>query len=170
MPYISNDDCDNQYANIPSQNWATDLTIPPLPPLLPRDAKPKFLIPRPPTLPPNAFRSISNSAFLQVMTAASAFNKQDYTESPFRPCHLFFYGSLMDPEILQAVLGLPEIPAVRCGSITGSSVKTRGIYPALVRDKNGKVSGTLWGVASEVQFLRLAEYETSVRGVNAMLN
>ena len=45
-----------------------------------------------------------------------------------------------------------------------------GIYPALVRDKNGKVSGTLWGVTSEAQFLRLAEYETSVRGVNVMLN
>jgi hypothetical protein len=97
MPYTSNNDCDNQYANIPSQNWATDLTMPPLPPPLPRSAKPKSLIPRPPTLPPNAFRSISNSAFLQVMTAANAFNKQDYTESPFRPCHLFFYSSLVDP-------------------------------------------------------------------------
>ena len=68
----------------------------------------------------------------------------------------------MDPEVLQAVLGLPEIPAVKCGSITGFSVKMWGIYPALVQDENGKVSRTLWGVTSKAQFLRLAEYETSV--------
>ncbi|OCK98294.1 uncharacterized protein K441DRAFT_543483 [Cenococcum geophilum 1.58] len=162
MPYTPNNDCDNQCANIPFQNWATDLAIPPTPPPLPRSAKPKSLIPQPPTLPPNAFRSISNSAFLQVITAANASNKQDYTKSPFRPCHLFFYGSLMDPEVLQAVLGLPEIPAVKCASITGFSMKMWGVYPALVRDGNGKVFRTLWGVTSKAQFLRLAEYETSV--------
>jgi hypothetical protein len=67
----------------------------------------------------------------------------------------------MDPEVLQAVLELPEIPTVKRASITGFSVKMLGIYPVLVLDKDGKVSGILWEVASEAQFLRLVEYETS---------
>jgi gamma-glutamylcyclotransferase (GGCT)/AIG2-like uncharacterized protein YtfP len=164
MSHTSNNNPGNQYGNDPSINPETGPVTPPPPPPLPKSPKPKSPIPQPPPLPPNAFPTISNSDFLRVMIAADApgSNKSDYSESPFRPCHMFFYGSLMDPEVLQAILELPELPTVRRSSITGFSVKMWGIYPALVRDKNGKVSGTVWEVTSEAQFLRLAAYETSV--------
>lgn len=97
-----------------------------------------------------------------VATNTPGPNQADYTEPRFQPCHMFFYGSLMDPEVLQAILGLPELPTIRRGSITGFSIKMRGIYPALIRNKNGRVSGTVWEVISEAQFLRLAAYETCV--------
>ncbi|KAF2191166.1 hypothetical protein K469DRAFT_732652 [Zopfia rhizophila CBS 207.26] len=81
---------------------------------------------------------------------------------PLPPNALLTISSLIDPEVLQAILELPEPPPVRRASITGFSVKMWGIYPALVRDENGKVSGTVWEVISKAQFLRLAAYETSV--------
>lgn len=67
----------------------------------------------------------------------------------------------MDPEVLQAVLGLPELPVVESGSVCGFSTKMWGIYPALIPHEGGRVSGSMWGVNSEAQFLRLKEYETS---------
>jgi hypothetical protein len=67
----------------------------------------------------------------------------------------------MDPEVLQAVLGLPETPIVANGWVTGFAVKMWGIYPALVPHEGGKVSGSTWRINSESQFLRLKDYETS---------
>lgn len=95
------------------------------------------------------------------MTAPNAPSMPDYAESPFRPCHMFFYGSLMDPGFLQAILELSETPTMKRASITGFSVKMWGIYPALIPDKDGKVSGMVWEMSSEAQFLELARYETS---------
>ena len=37
-----------------------------------------------------------------------------------------------------------------------------GIYPALIRNESGRVTGTVWAVATEAQFLRLTAYERSV--------
>ncbi|CAN9223335.1 unnamed protein product [Alternaria alternata] len=66
---------------------------------------------------------------------------------PFQPFQMFFYGSLMDPEVLQAILDLPELPTTRPATISGFSIKI--------------ATGTLWKVTSEVQFDRLAAYETA---------
>ncbi|KAF4635697.1 hypothetical protein G7Y89_g2384 [Cudoniella acicularis] len=79
---------------------------------------------------------------------------------PFTPCHMFFYGSLMDTEVLQSVLGLPDRPAIVKGEIKGFSMKMWGIYPTIIRSEEGKISGTVWKVDSESEFLRLQDYET----------
>lgn len=68
----------------------------------------------------------------------------------------------MDPEVLQAVLGLREVPNVQEGCIEGFMMKMWGIYPTLLPHEGGKVFGTAWKVDSLSQFLRLKEYETSV--------
>ncbi|KAH9219520.1 hypothetical protein DL95DRAFT_457194 [Leptodontidium sp. 2 PMI_412] len=83
-----------------------------------------------------------------------------------RPIHsrhvMFFYGSLMDAEILQSVLGLPDVPQMSKGEIKGFSMKIWGIYPTILRNTQGTISGTIWKVDSESHFLRLHEYETGV--------
>lgn len=152
---------DNDPSAIPATSSVTP--PPPPPPPLPKSATPESRIPPPPPLPPHAFPPIRNSDFLRVMIAAGApaYKKPEYSATAFQPCHMFFYGSLMDPDVLQAILGLPELPTVRRASVTGFSIKMWGIYPALVRDENGKVEGTIWGCFSPAQFLKLAEYETS---------
>lgn len=44
----------------------------------------------------------------------------------------------MDPEVLQAVLSLPIIPAVKRGSLTEFSMKMWGIYPTIIRGGAGR--------------------------------
>ncbi|KAF2745036.1 hypothetical protein M011DRAFT_448456 [Sporormia fimetaria CBS 119925] len=82
---------------------------------------------------------------------------------PFEPCYMFFYGSLMDPEVLQAVLGLKELPTMRKGTISGLQPMMWGPYPTLVRTTGvgEKVSGMAWECTSEVHFRKLEAYETS---------
>jgi hypothetical protein len=82
----------------------------------------------------------------------------------WRPRVFFFYGSPVDPEVLQAVLGLPELPTVSTGCVKGFRVKMWGIYPALVPAKEGedsKVMGIFWTIHRLEYQKRLAEYETS---------
>jgi len=85
---------------------------------------------------------------------------------PFSPCFFFFfYGSLMDPEVLQTVLSLAQTPTVEKASVAGFSMKMWGIYPTLIRSAAGvggeeKISGTVWKVEEEAHFLRLSAYET----------
>jgi len=67
----------------------------------------------------------------------------------------------MDPEVLQAILDLPSALVVKKGFITGFSLKMWGIYPTIIQNGTGKVSGTVWEVHEEAHFLRLWEYETS---------
>jgi gamma-glutamylcyclotransferase (GGCT)/AIG2-like uncharacterized protein YtfP len=80
---------------------------------------------------------------------------------PLFPCYMFFYGSLMDADVLRAITGLPEAPLVKKGTITGFAIKMWGIYPALVTCSTGKINGTVWEVTSKAQFRRLTAYETS---------
>lgn len=80
---------------------------------------------------------------------------------PFQPFYMFFSGSLMDTEVLQTVLNLPELPTTRPATISGYHVKMRGIYPTLIASPSGRVSGTVWKVTSEAQFDRLTAYETA---------
>ena len=74
---------------------------------------------------------------------------------------MFLYGSLMDPEVLQAVLNLPKLPTTRPATIFGFKVRMWSMYPALIPgDGDGKVSGVMWKVEEEEHFKRLQEYET----------
>jgi gamma-glutamylcyclotransferase (GGCT)/AIG2-like uncharacterized protein YtfP len=74
---------------------------------------------------------------------------------------MFFYGSLMDSEVIQAILKLEDLPLTTAATISGFKIKMWGIYPALVPDTSGLVTGTIWKVDSEEHFDRLAAYETS---------
>ncbi|KAF2112238.1 hypothetical protein BDV96DRAFT_498039 [Lophiotrema nucula] len=83
-----------------------------------------------------------------------------HTEVPLVPFYMFFYGSLQDPEVLQAVLSLVSPPTVTPASIEGFAIRMWGIYPALIPCPNSIITGTAWEVTSQVHFARLAEYET----------
>jgi hypothetical protein len=99
-------------------------TIPPPPSLPPIDpAKPSVISIPKPELPP-----VSPGAFDE-----SVIDKEHYVrlkladtgprEKPFEPCHMFFYGSLMDPEVLQTVLRLPDLPTTTPAIIDGYKIK-----------------------------------------------
>lgn len=92
----------------------------------------------------------------------SSFTPRKIADTHFHtPCHLFVYGTLMDPEVLQTILSLQETPTFEEGWIAGFRIKMWGIYPALVPCDEGRVSGMACRVETEEQFQRLAEYETS---------
>lgn len=123
------------------------------------------VIPPAPPLPPNSktnsFRSTISVRTKKLELETRLDSAPKGAEPPFEPCPLFFYGSLMNPEVLQAVLELPEAPIVESGSVCGFSIKMWGIYPALIPHEGGRVSGSMWRVNTELHFLRLKEYEAS---------
>ncbi|KFY75824.1 hypothetical protein V499_04221 [Pseudogymnoascus sp. VKM F-103] len=123
------------------------------------------VIPSPPPLPPNpkanSLRSTISVRSKKLEPATRPVFASKDAERPFEPCPFFFYGSLMDPEVLQAVLELPEAPIFESGSVCGFSMKMWGMYPALIPHEGGRVSGSMWRVNTESHFLRLKEYETS---------
>jgi gamma-glutamylcyclotransferase (GGCT)/AIG2-like uncharacterized protein YtfP len=131
---------------------------PPPPPLLPvrhsRRSKPAISAP----LLFNARNDVV--ADESPESRVDAFERAEKNDEPFQPCHMFFYGSLMDPEVIQAVLGLPEIPIVSPATLSGFTVRMWGIYPALVADRPGQVTGCIWEVNDEDHFNSLAAYET----------
>jgi gamma-glutamylcyclotransferase (GGCT)/AIG2-like uncharacterized protein YtfP len=120
-------------------------------------------IPPPPPLPPLASRTVRPSTQGEAEFTVENQAKQvaGLAEAPFEPCFFFFYGSLMDPEVLQTILKLPEAPVALEGSVTGFAVKMWGIYPTLIPCAGGKVLGRAWRVNERSQFLRLQAYETS---------
>ncbi|KAG6355293.1 hypothetical protein INS49_003254 [Diaporthe citri] len=81
-------------------------------------------------------------------------------ELPFKLCHVFFYGSLMDAQILQTVAKLANPPPIRNGIVRGFKIKMWGIYPTVVPDKRGVVTGTVWHTDDASHPLHLQEYET----------
>ncbi|KAF2867002.1 hypothetical protein BDV95DRAFT_631464 [Massariosphaeria phaeospora] len=116
MSHPSNDvSSDLQPGNGASTKSGSLSVIPPPPPP-PKPGKTRRFVPRSPALQENAFSTIRNSNFLRVMTAMNAPESiPDRPESPrpFQPCHMFFYGTLMDTEVLQTILQLTELPVVR---------------------------------------------------------
>lgn len=146
------------------QNRSPNSTkTPPSPPPLP----PSFVrndvgsIPKPPPLPPK-FETVATKIFgLDDGFKAAAEKTMFQTLKDFHPAFFFFYGSLMDSEVLQHVLNLDELPRVETATIKNFRVKMWGIYPALVPAFGSTVSGTTWQVASIDEFVKLARYETS---------
>ncbi|KAF2437181.1 hypothetical protein EJ08DRAFT_655313 [Tothia fuscella] len=81
-------------------------------------------------------------------------------EPGFQPGYMLFYGSLMDPEVLEFIAELEEPPILLQGSVFGFSMKVWTQHPALIPHEGGKVIGRAWKVETEEQFQRLAHYET----------
>ncbi|PVI03637.1 hypothetical protein DM02DRAFT_625690 [Periconia macrospinosa] len=96
-------------------------------------------------------------------------NPNEKAEPPsFTPHYMFFYGSLMDPDVLRTIANLPSPPTTKKGSIKGFTMKMWSVYPTLIPTTNSNnteevptIPGVLWKVETEEQFQRLAAYETS---------
>lgn len=74
----------------------------------------------------------------------------------------FFYGTLMDPQLLSEILSLSATPILRPAKIVGYSLKLWGQYPALVDGETGEtVEGMVYHVEEPKHAERLAEYETN---------
>ncbi|CZT42769.1 uncharacterized protein RSE6_02717 [Rhynchosporium secalis] len=87
---------------------------PPAPPLPPshlfKSSKPASVAPPPPPMPfEEAFESTNKAHYWQFLKDS----KTNMPGQPFQPFFMFFYGSLMDPEVLQAILDLPELPTMQ---------------------------------------------------------
>ena len=75
--------------------------------------------------------------------------EDSWPQDPIRDKYCFFYGTLMDPDILSKVLRSSKpLPIMRPARITGYEIKLWGPYPALIDDKplhpvDGMVCGLL---------------------------
>src|SRR5688572_12104573 len=91
---------------------------------------------------------------------------QDTTQ-PFKPMiFFFFYGTLMDPDVLRAITLLDTDPILRPATLTGFDMKLwAGRYPILLPAESGRdtvpIKGMIWQATSLEQCLRLQRYETS---------
>jgi gamma-glutamylcyclotransferase (GGCT)/AIG2-like uncharacterized protein YtfP len=110
-----------------------------------------------------AFNGPSPTASLMQAKFAAAYRSgfKPVEPIPWEPTPYFFYGSLMDPEVLQSVLGLSETPKLQRGTISHFKIKMWGIYPEFVKAEGGIVEGMAWVVHTEEQLQRLQNYETS---------
>ncbi|KAF1917594.1 hypothetical protein BDU57DRAFT_513932 [Ampelomyces quisqualis] len=149
-----------QQVSKPIANTTLQPPPPPPRPLLNTPLSPTNPNPPPPPAPPvSSFlptKAQTNEAFQG--SQADEFGRE------FRTFHMFFYGSLMDPEVLQAILNLPDLPRMQPATITGYRVKMWGIYPTLVASSSsegGSIQGMLWETTSDKQIDRLAAYETA---------
>lgn len=150
-PQAPNEIEDRQQESTPERRPYIPLP-PPTPPSPSYYEELRRRFPPPPPLPPDAGRlpGYRRSVMQEKFLAADRANHDPGQEKPlFKPCHLFLYGSLMDPEVLQSVLGLPELPILQKGWVTGFTMKMWGIYPALI-PKVGvtKVMGAVWKVTT----------------------
>lgn len=78
----------------------------------------------------------------------------------FSPCYFFFYGSLMDSDVLQTVLRLSQPLECKGAKISGYAIKMWSIYPALVPCDGGEVRGMACQISEPEHFRRLCNYET----------
>ncbi|KUI60860.1 hypothetical protein VP1G_11274 [Cytospora mali] len=73
----------------------------------------------------------------------------------------FFYGSLMDPWVIQRVLGLFERPVLKPAGLYGWHMKIWGPYPVLTEDGPTELTrGMVYEVEGSELKARLAAYET----------
>lgn len=108
----------------------------------------------------SAARAAMAARFAAVDRADASRREIPETEQTFNPCHMFFYGSLMDAQVLQTVAKLADPPTTRRGLVKGFKIKMWGIYPTVVPDKHGVVAGTVWHTDDPSHLTRLQEYET----------
>lgn len=78
-----------------------------------------------------------------------------------KPKNLFFYGSLMDPDVLSVVSDTSADPELHTASIHGFKLKMWGCYPTLVPGDSGDtVHGVYWQAENDRQLSLLQRYET----------
>lgn len=85
--------------------------------------------------------------------------RQPHPES--KPKRLFFYGSLMDPDVVRVIAETSTEPELHKASIHGFKVNMWGFYPTLVPgDAGHTVHGVYWQVENDRQLGLLQRYET----------
>lgn len=78
-----------------------------------------------------------------------------------KPKNLFFYGSLMDPDVVRVIAETSTEPELHNASIHGFKLKMWGFYPTLVPGNTGDtVHGVLWQTENDRQLGLLQRYET----------
>lgn len=76
---------------------------------------------------------------------------------------MFFYGSLMDPDVLRFIAQTPAAPELHKASIRGFKLKMWGPYPALIPgEPKDAVQGVYWRSEDDGQLDLLQQYETDV--------
>jgi hypothetical protein len=84
---------------------------------------------------------------------------QPYTDEP---AWYFFYGTLMNPDVLKSVLGLDTEPVLRSAKVYGYELTNWGQYRALVDgEPEMEVTGCAYKVRSAEEEFKLAYYETN---------
>lgn len=92
------------------------------------------------------------------------------SEPTFKPFKIFFYGSLMLPEVLRRTIGLPDDEEIvyRPASTRMYKLKKWGPFPALIPEhetrtpiREFRVKGVVYEVREEAHLQRLRYYETS---------
>lgn len=79
-----------------------------------------------------------------------------------KPKNLFFYGSLMDPDVIRVIAETSNEPKLHKASIHGFKLKMWGIYPTLVPGDTGDiVHGVYWQAENDRQLGLLQRYETN---------
>jgi gamma-glutamylcyclotransferase (GGCT)/AIG2-like uncharacterized protein YtfP len=88
--------------------------------------------------------------------------KAPITEGNWRPTMMFFYGSLMDPGLLEDLLELKSPPKYHSAKISGFANKMWGPYPAITYDNStSEIVGAAYMVEQEKQFNTLQMYESN---------
>jgi hypothetical protein len=77
-----------------------------------------------PPIPTSASGPSPTASLMQAkFAAASRIGFVPKEPIPWTPTMFFFYGTLMDPEILQSVLRLSELPQLQRGTILNFTIK-----------------------------------------------
>lgn len=93
-------------------------------------------------------------------------------DNGFEPCTFFFYGSLMDTDVLTRIAQLDDYPDLQDAWVEGFEMKMwGGIYPVLLptNNPNDRIRGKAWRATTKEQCLRLQRYETSAYEAAACL-
>ncbi|KAI0533565.1 hypothetical protein GGR58DRAFT_521433 [Xylaria digitata] len=156
---------------------------PPLPNLLPRQPIP--IGPRAPSATSAlAQKRAKMAALYGLADSPREPHPPLFTRATFKPCHMFFYGTLMDPDVLQHITGCPTKPAMRPGWIMSFRPKMWVYFPTLIpleelslsavsateEAKLGQGRGRVYGggdarmreIEDYQHFWALQQYETSV--------
>ncbi|KAJ5112248.1 hypothetical protein N7532_000293 [Penicillium argentinense] len=97
--------------------------------------------------------------------------EESWPEEAFQRHYCFFYGTLMDPDILSRVLKSSKKPPImHRARVMGYQVKLWGLYPALLDGESlNPVDGMAYELRSQTQLDRLATYETEQYRLQACL-
>ncbi|EEP78624.1 predicted protein [Uncinocarpus reesii 1704] len=102
---------------------------------------------------------MENSTQIQKDTQRGP-ERQTAPSSAKFPALLFVYGSLMDTDVIQAVLRIPKPPPLRSAVLSDYKMKMWRIYPTLIPHEGTQVTGKVFMVDDIDQFQRLQKYET----------